>query len=106
MRHRVPGGGHVRLGARGALLADAGGRHHWRPPPGAVVDTTGAGDTFCGVLAAGLAQGLTLPEATRRAVAASALSVRVAGARAGMPTRAAIEEAAPGASPDEAARGG
>ena len=50
------------------------------------VDTTGAGDCFNGVLAAGLVRGLPLLDAVRQAVVAAALSVRVAGAREGMPT--------------------
>ena len=56
-----------------------------------VLDTTGAGDTFNGVFAAGLLDGLELEAAARRAVAAAALSVTAAGAREGMPTRAQID---------------
>lgn len=56
-----------------------------------VVDTTGAGDTFCGVLAAGLARGAELPEAVRRANAAASLSVQTAGAADSVPTIEAID---------------
>jgi ribokinase len=56
-----------------------------------VVDTTGAGDTFNGVLAAWLADGAPLPDAVRAANAAAALSIGAAGAREGMPTREAIQ---------------
>jgi ribokinase len=56
-----------------------------------VVDTTGAGDTFCGVLAAGLARGADLPEAVRRANAAASLSVQTAGAADSVPTSEAID---------------
>ena len=56
------------------------------------VDTTGAGDTFCGVLAAGLAQGLDLPDAARLASAAGALAVTRPGAQEAVPT--AVEVAA------------
>ncbi|SFW79570.1 ribokinase [Amycolatopsis australiensis] len=59
-----------------------------------VVDTTGAGDTFCGVLAAALAQGRTLPEAARHAGVAAALAVTRPGAQAAVP--AADEVAASG----------
>ena len=64
------------------------------------VDTTGAGDCFNGVLAAGLLEDLPLEEAVRRAVAAASASVAVAGAREGMPTRAELERllAGPGVS--------
>jgi ribokinase len=51
-----------------------------------VVDTTGAGDTFCGVLAAALAQGRSLPEAAQRAAVAGALAVTRPGAQAAVPT--------------------
>lgn len=51
-----------------------------------VVDTTAAGDTFCGVLAATLATGADLPEAVRRATVAASLSVQTAGAIPSVPT--------------------
>ncbi len=54
-------------------------------------DTTGAGDTLSGALAAGLAEGRPLQVAVERAVAAAALSTTVAGARQGMPSREALE---------------
>jgi len=57
---------------------------------GAAVDTTGAGDTFCGVLAAWLAGGAKLPEAVVAANVAAGLSVGKRGARTGMPQRAVI----------------
>ena len=53
-----------------------------------VVDTTGAGDTFVGALVAELPLGGSLAEAARVAIRAAAMSVAVAGARGGMPTRA------------------
>jgi sugar/nucleoside kinase (ribokinase family) len=52
-----------------------------------VVDTTGAGDTVNGALAAELAAGRPLREAARFAMVAAALSTRAAGAREGMPRR-------------------
>jgi ribokinase len=60
------------------------------------VDTTGAGDTVNGVLAAGLLEGRLLEEAVRRAVAAASASVTRAGAREGMPLREEIDSAAVG----------
>ncbi len=83
----------VSIGAKGALLV-AGGRTHAIPAPRVeVVDTVGAGDTLNGALAAGLAAGLELADASRRAVVAASLSVQRAGARAGMPTRDELEGA-------------
>lgn len=84
----------VTLGGEGALVVGAGGDvEHLAPHPATVRDTTGAGDTFNGVLAAHVAAGADLAAATRAANAAAALSVAHAGARAGMPTAAAIEAA-------------
>jgi ribokinase len=56
-----------------------------------VVDTTGAGDTFCGVLAASLAEGMGFRQAVERAVLAGALSVTKAGAQSSIPTRAEVD---------------
>jgi ribokinase len=58
------------------------------------VDTTGAGDTFVGVLAAGLDRRLGLSAALRQASAAAGLACLAHGAQAAMPDRAAIEAAA------------
>ncbi|MDP6366876.1 MAG: ribokinase [Nitrospinota bacterium] len=81
-------------GARGALLHGKGEIAWVRPPGGIrVADTTGAGDVFSGALAASLAEGATLKNAVRFAVAASALSVRKKGAQEGIPGRRVIREA-------------
>ena len=78
----------VTQGPAGALLADGDRRERFPGYPAAsAVDTTGAGDTFCGVLAAWLAAGATLDEAIYAANAAGSLSVTAAGARTGMPAR-------------------
>jgi ribokinase len=58
------------------------------------IDTTGAGDTFVGVLAAGLDRRLTLAAALREASVAAALACLANGAQSAMPNRAAIEAAA------------
>ena len=57
------------------------------------VDTTGAGDTFVGVLAAALDLGSTLETALRRASAAAGLACLARGAQAAMPDGAAIDAA-------------
>ena len=56
------------------------------------VDTTGAGDTFCGVLVAALGAGDSLAIALRRASAAGALACTQAGAQSSIPTHAAVQE--------------
>jgi ribokinase len=83
------------LGADGALLAKPGREEVQRFEAPAIrpVDTTGAGDTLCGVLAASLDAGLPVPEAVRRAVAAASLSCLDFGARTAMPRVEAIDAA-------------
>ncbi|HSI99294.1 MAG TPA: ribokinase [Patescibacteria group bacterium] len=82
----------VTQGPAGALLAQDDRRERF---PGFaatdVVDTTGAGDTFNGVLATWLAAGASLEDAIVAANAAASLSIGAAGAREGMPRREAIE---------------
>lgn len=57
-----------------------------------VVDTTGAGDTFCGALVAKLDEGAALHDAVRFATAAAAISVGRAGAVPAIPTREEIDD--------------
>jgi ribokinase len=71
----------VTRGADGAVLLDGGTETPLPAPRVEAVDTTGAGDVFNGVLAAGLAAGLDLHDAARRAVEAATASVLRAGAR-------------------------
>lgn len=56
-----------------------------------VVDTTGAGDTFCGALAASLVKGDNLDEAIKFANKAAAFSITKLGAQSGMPTLEQLE---------------
>lgn len=73
------------LGARGALLVEPAGIERipgYRVP---VVDTTAAGDAFCGALAVRLAAGASLAAAARYANAAGALAVTAAGAAPSLP---------------------
>ena len=74
----------------------AGGPEGMIQAPGLTVravDATGAGDCFNGVLAAGLLESRPLAESLRRACVAASLSVKVAGAREGMPTSQEIDAA-------------
>jgi len=71
----------VTLGGQGALLATAGGRACTLPAPaGCAGDPCGAGDRFAGALAAALAEGVGLEDATRGAVDAASRFVRDGGA--------------------------
>lgn len=77
----------ITLGADGALVVRGGEvRHVQAPQAGAVVDTTGAGDAFVGVLAAALASQRDLFEATVVAVHAATASISVDGAGDRYPT--------------------
>jgi ribokinase len=82
----------VTMGGDGALVVTPDGSvSHVAAPPTTVVDTTGAGDTMNGVLAAHLAGGHEVGEAVRIAVAAASVSVSRVGARGGMPTGAELD---------------
>jgi ribokinase len=78
-------------GSDGVLIHRDGDVERVAGPAVEAVDTTGAGDCFNGVFAAGLAEGLDVVASVRRAAVAAALSVTKVGAREGMPTRAELE---------------
>ncbi|HEY4080842.1 MAG TPA: ribokinase [Burkholderiaceae bacterium] len=81
----------VTLGSRGCC-ARVGEQFHLQPAfPVKALDTTGAGDTFCGVLVASLNRGHALPEALRRASAAGALCCTRLGAQSSIPTAAELD---------------
>lgn len=78
------------LGPRGALLATAAQTERIPGYRVQVVDTTAAGDAFCGALAVQLASGQPLPAAARFANAAGALATTVLGAEPAMPRAEAV----------------
>jgi ribokinase len=95
----------ITLGAEGYLLAEGPKRMDEPAATGAEpVDTTGAGDTFAGVLATWLAESQPLRAAARAANVAAGLSVGGPGARGGMPTRRELELALHSQGPSERAR--
>ena len=81
----------VTLGAAGALAVSAEALIEVAGRPAKVVDTTGAGDCFCGVLAAALADGADLAQAMALANAAAALSTECPGAAVTATLRADVE---------------
>ena len=81
----------VTLGARGCLALADGDRLEQRAFPVELVDSTGAGDTFCGSLVAALVRGESLAGALREASAASALACSRLGAQSAIPTRAEVQ---------------
>lgn len=76
----------VTLGDKGALCVS--GESLLRAPALAIdsVDTTGAGDAFCGVFAATLDAGLSLQEALQRSCVAGSLACLKTGAQESLPT--------------------
>ena len=82
------------LGPEGAVAASQRGVIRVPALKVTPVDTTGAGDTFCGVLAAYLDQGSDLESAMAKAAVAGSLACTKAGAQPSFPTRAEIEAAA------------
>jgi ribokinase len=81
----------VTLGADGALVVEDGRVTHVPAVPVRPVDTTAAGDAFCGGLADALAGGASLQEAARRAVRVAAAACLRPGAQASLPTPADLE---------------
>lgn len=89
----------VTLGSSGArwvsgpTSVDGEGRGEVGAPSVPVVDTTGAGDAFVGVLATRLTDGAGLADAVRWGVAAASLSVGIAGTHAAFPNRETVAHA-------------
>lgn len=79
------------LGARGCVARTLDGFTAQTALPVEVVDTTAAGDTFCGALVAALSHNQGLPQALRCASAAAALACTRTGAQTSIPTRAEVE---------------
>jgi len=79
------------LGAAGSMIFAEGTVEMAPAFPVTVVDTTAAGDSFCGALGVAMLEGLPLSEAVRFATAAAALSVTRFGAQPSIPTRSEID---------------
>ncbi len=83
------------LGAEGAVAATGSEVVSVPAIPVTPVDTTGAGDTFAGVMAAFLDEGADLKTAMAYAAVAGSLACTKAGAQPSFPMRAEIEAALP-----------
>lgn len=81
----------VTLAERGSLLLGPGVAHHCPAFAVEAVDTTAAGDAYCGAFAAAISESQEERAAMRFASAAAALAVTQAGAQPSLPARAAIE---------------
>lgn len=85
----------VTAGARGAFAFHPDGRHETAAvAPIRPVDTTGAGDTFVGILASGLDEDLAFSAALARACRGASLACLAHGAQTGMPTRGQLDHSA------------
>jgi 2-dehydro-3-deoxygluconokinase len=83
----------LKLGAEGAIVANADGRHRIAPFPVTAVDATGAGDTFGGAFVTRLINGDDITTAGRYAAVAAALSTTGYGAVDPIPTASQVQEA-------------
>ena len=82
----------VTLGSRGARLCTLDHPDVFVPAFAVhAIDTTAAGDAFCGGFAAALAHGAAFPDALRFATATAALATTRAGAVPSLPQLAEIE---------------
>ena len=79
------------LGSRGSLLLTANVESFFPANQVDVVDTTAAGDAFCGALAASLANGSTIEEAVKIGNAAGALAVTKLGAEPSLPKKVDLD---------------
>jgi ribokinase len=93
MARGIPGPGAVvvTLGARGALVVEGDQMVHVPAPSVHAVDTTAAGDAFCGALGEALIREATLGEAATWAVRAGAITTTRLGAQRSLPTRSEME---------------
>jgi ribokinase len=90
------------LGARGVLAVDGDRTELIEAHQVPCIDSVGAGDAFCGAMAAALARGATLFEGARYGNAAGALAVTRDGAEPSMPTRSEVEALLAGGARPEA----
>lgn len=79
------------LGGRGYEIADGDGARTYPCISVKVVDTTAAGDTLCGGLAVGLAEGMSLADACAFGSRAASIACTRVGAQPSIPTRAETE---------------
>ncbi|MCE5332536.1 MAG: ribokinase [Bacteroidales bacterium] len=80
----------ITLGSKGALIKE--NKSYYEVPVEKInaIDTTAAGDTFCGALCVGLSEGLSIIEAVKMANRASGITVTREGAQTAIPYRKEI----------------
>lgn len=92
LRERGVGSVLITLGSRGSLCFDGTDCTHIAPFKVKTVDTTAAGDTFCGALCVALAEGHNLVQAARFASLVASIAVTRLGAQSSVPYRREIDD--------------
>jgi ribokinase len=80
----------ITLGSQGALIKEHEEDHFVEAYKVDTVDTTAAGDTFCGTVCVGLAEGRSILESVQMAARAAALTVTRMGAQGSIPYRSEL----------------
>lgn len=80
----------ITLGSQGALIKEYNDYHFVEALKVDAVDTTAAGDTFCGTVCVGLSEGKSIIESVKLAARASAITVTRMGAQASLPHRSEL----------------
>jgi ribokinase len=80
----------ITLGSQGALIKEHEEYHFVEAYKVDTVDTTAAGDTFCGTVCVGLAEGRSILESVQMAARAAALTVTRMGAQGSIPYRSEL----------------
>jgi len=81
----------ITLGSKGAFVKEGNTYHEVPVAKIKAVDTTAAGDTFCGALCVGISEGLTIEEAVKMANKAAGITVTREGAQSSIPYRKEIQ---------------
>jgi ribokinase len=80
----------ITLGAQGALIKELDQYHYVEAHKVDAVDTTAAGDSFCGTVCVGLSEGRSILDAVKLAAKAAALTVTRMGAQSSIPYRSEL----------------
>ena len=80
----------ITLGSQGALIKEYQEYHFVEAFKVDAVDTTAAGDTFCGTVCVGLSEGKTILDSVKMAARAAALTVTRMGAQTSIPYRSEL----------------
>ncbi|MCX6223984.1 MAG: ribokinase [Bacteroidia bacterium] len=80
----------ITLGAQGALIKECNEYHFVEAGKVEAVDTTAAGDTFCGSVCVGLSEGKSIQDSVKMAAKAAAITVTRMGAQTSIPYRSEL----------------